>query len=268
MYPVDSFFPELEEFAHKNLLADFDTPWQPLKNLGPSIQKLLGEKSSSARRVETLPQISFIPRDELTRFPDPGFIVREWVELKETVWIEPAQVLIGAGTILEPTAIVKGPAVIGARCEVRQGAYVRGNVVTGDRCVIGHATEIKNTILMNHSECGHFNYLGDSIVGSYVNLGAGSRLANLQFRSPEDKRQERFPVLRMDAASGDTDTGLEKFGAILGDYVELGCNAVVCPAVLMGYESWVYPNFTVPKGYYEPRTHLAPTNRKIKSGGQ
>jgi len=173
-------------------------------------------------------------------------------------------VFLDTGTVLEPSAIIKGPALIGKGCEIRQGAYLRGNVVIGDHCVIGHNTEIKNSILMNHTEAGHFNYIGDSILGSYVNLGAGSRLANLEFRSPADKRDVLFPRILIEVEGEEIHTGRSKFGAVLGDYVEIGCNAVLSPAVLMGKESWVYPNVTVPKNYYPPQTRLIPADRKIK----
>ena len=109
--------------------------------------------------------------------------MERWVKLKTPIISENLGIRIGSGTILEPTAIIKGPAIIGKNNDIRQGAYMRGNVMVGDHCVIGHCTEIKNSILMNHVEAGHFNYVGDSILGSYVNMGAGSRLANVQFRS-------------------------------------------------------------------------------------
>jgi NDP-sugar pyrophosphorylase family protein len=186
------------------------------------------------------------------------------VEIESPVLLRPLNIFLDQGTVLEPSAIIKGPALIGKGCEVRQGAYLRGNVVVGDHCVIGHNTEIKNSILMNHSEAGHFNYIGDSIIGSYVNLGAGSRLANLEFRSPADKRDILFPRILIKVEGEEIHTGRSKFGAVLGDYAEIGCNAVLSPAVLMGKEAWVYPNFTVPKGYYAPKTRLTPNDRKIK----
>jgi bifunctional N-acetylglucosamine-1-phosphate-uridyltransferase/glucosamine-1-phosphate-acetyltransferase GlmU-like protein len=117
---------------------------------------------------------------------------------------------------------------------------------------------------MNHTEVGHFNYIGDSIIGSYVNLGAGSRLANLEFRSTENKRDMLFPRILMEVDGEEIHTGRSKFGSVLGDYVEVGCNAVLSPAVLLGKESLVYPNTTVPKGYYPPQTRLVPADRKIK----
>ena len=134
----------------------------------------------------------------------------------------------------------------------------RGNVLTGDHCILGHNTEIKNSILMDHTEAGHFNYVGDSILGSYVNLGAGSRLANLQFRSPREKREGFIQPLTLDVDGEEIATEMEKFGAVVGDYVELGCNAVLCPGVLLGKGSWIYPNMTIAKGSYPPESMFRP----------
>ena len=216
------------------------------------------------REVQSLDGLMFAENDTLSRLNEPACYVEKWVEIESPVLLKPLGIFLDEGTVLEPSAIIKGPALIGKGCEIRQGAYLRGNVVVGDHCVIGHNTEIKNSILMNHSEAGHFNYIGDSIIGSYVNLGAGSRLANLEFRSPADKRDILFPRILMEVEGKEIHTGRSKFGAVLGDYAEIGCNAVLSPAVLMGKESCVYPNITVSKGYYPPQTRLAPADRKIK----
>lgn len=126
---------------------------------------------------------------------------------------------VGEGTVVEHGAMIKGPAIIGKNCEIRSGAYIRGNVFIGDNCIIGHCTEIKSSIVMNNSNCGHFNYVGDSILGRRVNLGAGSVLANLRF--------DRKAIL-----VGEEATGLSKLGAILGDDCQIGCNTVLNPGTL------------------------------------
>ena len=126
---------------------------------------------------------------------------------------------VGSGTIIEHGAMIKGPAIIGSNCEIRSGAYIRGNVFIGDNCVIGHCTEIKSSIVMDGSNCGHFNYVGDSILGQRVNLGAGSVLANLRF--------DRKTIM-----VGDEETGLLKLGAVLGDDCQIGCNTVLNPGTL------------------------------------
>ena len=133
--------------------------------------------------------------------------------------------------------------------------------------MIGHATEIKNSIVMDHTEAGHFNYIGDSILGSHVNLGAGSRLANLQFRTPDEMRSGNLLPIVLNIDGERVTTGLTKFGAVVGDYVEVGCNSVLCPGTLVGQKSWIYPNMTVPKSYYPPHTFFSPRKGNGKPRG-
>ena len=260
---LHNFYDHLDEFTYKHWFEGIATPWKPLDTLESSVRQVL-DGLSEVREIQSLDGLSFSMNDTLPRLSEPACYVEQWVEIESPVLLKPLGIFLDTGTVLEPSAIIKGPALIGKGCEIRQGAYLRGNVVIGDHCVIGHNTEIKNSILMNHTEAGHFNYIGDSILGSYVNLGAGSRLANLEFRSPADKRDVLFPRILMEVEGKEIHTGRSKFGAVLGDYVEIGCNAVLSPAVLMGKESWVYPNVTVPKNYYPPQTRLIPADRKIK----
>ena len=260
---LKNFYDHLDEFAYKHWFEGIETPWQPLDTLKQSVGDAVAGLQD-VRKVPSLDGLMLAMNETLSRLNEPACIIERWVEIEEPVLLEPLDIFLDKGTVLEPSAIIKGPALIGKDCEIRQGAYLRGNVVVGDHCVIGHNTEIKGSILMNHTEAGHFNYIGDSIIGSYVNLGAGSRLANLEFRLPADKRDMLFPRILMDVEGKEVDTGRSKLGAVVGDYVEVGCNAVLSPAVLLGKESWVYPNFTIPKGYYPPQTRLAPADRKIK----
>ena len=146
--------------------------------------------------------------------------------------INPELIAIGEGTIVEPGAYIQGPCIIGKNCQIRHGAYIRGGVITGDRCVIGHATEVKHSILLNDAHAAHFNYVGDSILGAGVNLGAGSMLANL--------RLDRKTVL-ISQGGRKIDTQLKKFGAVLGDGVQIGCNAVINPGTLLGPRAICYP---------------------------
>lgn len=155
---------------------------------------------------------------------------------------------IGQGSVVEPGALVRGPAIIGSNTEIRQGAYVRGNCIVGDRCVVGHTTEIKNAVLLNDAKAGHFAYIGDSILGNNVNLGAGTKCANLKLTGSEVIIRAKRKTFK---------TGLRKFGAILGDNVETGCNSVTSPGVLMGKSSLVYPNVNVPSGYYPYRSVMS-----------
>ena len=150
---------------------------------------------------------------------------------------------IGKGAVIEPGALIKGPAVIGDNTEVRQGAYIRGNVLVGPGCVVGHTTEVKSSVLLGGSKAGHFAYIGDSILGK-VNLGAGTKLANL-------KITETNVAVKIDDKA--YDTGLKKFGAVLGDGAQTGCNSVTAPGTLLGKGVLMYPNTTV-GGYHAPDT--------------
>jgi NDP-sugar pyrophosphorylase family protein len=144
-------------------------------------------------------------------------------------------VFIGEGTLLEDGVMIKGPAMIGKNCQIRHNAYIRENVIIGDNCVIGNSSEVKNSILFHHAQAPHFNYVGDSILGHKAHLGAGVKLSNFKV----------FPGNITVEADGKTlDTGLRKFGALLGDGSEIGCNAVLSPGSIIGRGSIVYPNVT------------------------
>ncbi len=148
---------------------------------------------------------------------------------------------IGKGVLIESGALIKEPAIIGDRTEIRQGAYLRGYCLLGKRCVAGHTTEIKHSVFLNDAKAGHFAYLGDSILGENVNLGAGTKMANLRFL-PGD-----VPVRTKNSTIS---SGLRKFGAILGDRVQTGCNSVTSPGTLIGPDSILMPNTTSPSGYH------------------
>ena len=168
-------------------------------------------------------------------------------QVMEGAYLSGDKIFIGPGSVVEPGAVIKSPTYIGANTQVRQGAYVRGNVLVGDHCVVGHTTEIKNSIMLNDAHAAHFAYVGDSILGNHVNLGAGSRLANLKL----DRTNVAITV-----AKRTYDTGLRKLGAILGDRVEVGCNAVLNPGTLLGPGCMAYA-LTLLRGYY-------PANSLIK----
>jgi NDP-sugar pyrophosphorylase family protein len=143
------------------------------------------------------------------------------------------QVFIGEGTMLEDGVMIKGPAIIGKNCQIRHNAYIRENVIIGDHCVVGNASEIKNSILFNGAQAPHFNYVGDSILGHKAHLGAGVKISNFKV----------FPgTISVELDGKPFDTGLRKFGALLGDGCEIGCNAVLSPGSIIGRESVIYPN--------------------------
>jgi bifunctional UDP-N-acetylglucosamine pyrophosphorylase / glucosamine-1-phosphate N-acetyltransferase len=143
------------------------------------------------------------------------------------------KVFIGEGTIVEDGAMIKGPAIIGRNCQIRHNAYIRDNVIIGDNCLIGNACEVKNSLLFNHAVAPHFNYIGDSILGFKAHLGAGVKISNFKLVPSNILLTVDGQVL---------DTGLRKFGALLGDHAEIGCNAVLNPGSVIGRGSVVYPN--------------------------
>ena len=142
------------------------------------------------------------------------------------------QVFIGEGTVVEDGAMIKGPAIIGRNCQIRHNAYIRENVIVGDGCVVGNSSELKNTLLFNQSQVPHFNYLGDSIVGFKAHVGAGVIASNL-------KSLPGNVTVEMDGKP--FDTGLRKFGALIGDGAEVGCNAVLNPGTIIGRGAVIYP---------------------------
>ena len=154
------------------------------------------------------------------------------------------QIAVAAGALIEGGATVKSPAIIGECTEVRQGAYIRGYCLTGKRCVVGHATEVKHSIFLNDAKAGHFAYLGDSILGRDANLGAGTKFANLKFLGGN---------VSIRTKDGMIDTGRRKFGAILGDEAQTGCNSVTNPGTVIGKGGILMPNTTAPSGYHSPR---------------
>jgi NDP-sugar pyrophosphorylase family protein len=142
-------------------------------------------------------------------------------------------VFIGEGTIVEDGVMIKGPAIIGKNCQIRHNAYIRENVIIGDNCVVGNSSEIKNSLFFNNAAAPHFNYVGDSILGYKAHLGAGVKISNFKL----------FPgniTVEMDGKP--FDTGLRKFGALLGDSAEVGCNAVLNPGSIIGRGAVIYPN--------------------------
>ncbi len=166
-------------------------------------------------------------------------------ELPSGVHVLGDRVFIGPGCRIEPGAVIHGPAILEADVEVRTGAYIRQHVVVGRGALVGAHTEVKGSILLPGAKAPHQNYVGDSILGRDVNLGAGTILSNV-------KNIGREVTFR---AEGQTvHTGLRKFGAILGDGCRTGCNTVLNPGVLMGPGSVTYPNASLRSGFYPPRT--------------
>ncbi|MGN0773152.1 MAG: UDP-N-acetylglucosamine pyrophosphorylase [Candidatus Ventricola sp.] len=143
---------------------------------------------------------------------------------REDVWI-------AKSASVAPTASIAGPCVIGENTEVRPGAFLRGSILVGDGCVVGNSTELKNCILFDGVQVPHYNYVGDSILGHLAHMGAGSITSNV--------KGDKKPVVVHGEAS--YETGRKKFGAMLGDRAEIGCNSVLNPGTVIGRDSQVYP---------------------------
>ncbi|MBI3879826.1 MAG: UDP-N-acetylglucosamine diphosphorylase [Verrucomicrobia bacterium] len=143
-------------------------------------------------------------------------------------------VFIGEGTVVEDGAMIKGPAIIGRDCVIRHNAYIREHVIVGDGCLVGNSCELKSAVLFNNCQVPHFNYVGDSILGYKAHVGAGVVLSNL-------KSLPGNVTVDKDASGAPVDTGLRKFGALVGDHAEIGCNSVLNPGSIIGRGSIIYP---------------------------
>lgn len=209
LFTATNFF-DLSEFAHASLLAPEGPVWNAL---GDRLDSYL--RTWSAWRVES--------------------------DVPAGVHILDGPIAVGPGCRIEPGAVLRGPLILGAGCEVRTGAYLRGGVILGDRCVVGAHTEVKRSVLLDGAHAPHQNYVGDSILGRGVNLGAGTILSNVKNIGREVTFHHGDDLVH---------TGLRKLGAILGDGCRTGCNTVLNPGVLMGPGCVTYPNTTLRSGYY------------------
>ncbi len=211
---------------YRHIFKKTEYVWEGLNNIIPYLENFLTPNIQKLKRNDTL--------------------VKETLKLKNGALIQAGAYIrgdnidLGDGVTVEPGAFIKEPVIIGQGTQIRQGAYVRGNVITGRSCVIGHTTEIKNSVMLEESKAGHFAYIGDSILGK-VNLGAGTKLANLKITGSTVKVKADGKVY---------DTGLRKFGAILGDNVQTGCNSVTSPGTILSKNVMLYPNTTA-RGYFK-----------------
>ncbi len=263
MLTTKSFF-DLAEFPHASLFSPEKPVWDALNTL----KLYMDEHSYPENDTDLLPNgapllsTTVIYDDTTIDASDCNIVFGDTCKGKLTVerdghQLEGASVImagailigkridIGKGVLVEGGALIKSPAIIGDCTEVRQGAYLRGYCLTGKRCVVGHTTEVKHSIFLNDAKAGHFAYLGDSILGQDANLGAGTKFANLKFLGGN---------VSIQTESGMVDTGRRKFGAILGDQAQTGCNSVTNPGTIIGKGGILMPNTTAPSGYHSPKT--------------
>ena len=166
----------------------------------------------------------------------------EYTEVSPQVWIHNT-------AKIAPTAYLGAPCIIGANTEVRHCAFIRGSALVGEHCVVGNSVELKNVILFDHVQVPHYNYVGDSILGYKAHMGAGSITSNV-------KSDKSLVVIHGET---EMETGIKKVGAMLGDFVEVGCNSVLNPGTIIGRNSNVYPLSCV-RG-------VVPENSIYKTGG-
>ncbi len=161
-----------------------------------------------------------------------GLSKEEYDQIGDNIWI-------AKSAKVAPTANINGPAIIGKNAEVRHCAFIRGNAIVGEGAVVGNSTELKNVVLFNKVQVPHYNYVGDSILGYKSHMGAGSITSNVK----SDKT-----LVVVNGGEEKIETGLKKFGAMLGDEVEVGCNSVLNPGTVIGRHTNVYPTSMV-RGY-------------------
>ncbi len=173
---------------------------------------------------EALPKIGVFIKELGAKLP-----ADEYDQVSESVWI-------AKSAKVAPTANINGPAIIGKDAEVRHCAFIRGNAIVGEGAVVGNSTELKNVVLFNKVQVPHYNYVGDSILGYKSHMGAGSITSNVK----SDKT-----LVVVHGGKDEVETGLKKFGAMLGDEVEVGCNSVLNPGTVIGRHTNVYPTSMV-----------------------
>lgn len=167
----------------------------------------------------------------------------EFNQIKQFVWVHKS-------VKIASTAFIDSPCIVGAETEIRHCAFIRGSALIGKNCVVGNSTEVKNSILFDGVQIPHFNYVGDSIFGYKAHLGAGAITSNVKSDKSLVTVKEEITVVS---------TGLKKFGALVGDFVEVGCNSVLNPGTVIGKNSTIYPLSSV-RGY-------VPQNSIYKNNG-
>ena len=199
MYTINDLY-DLDHTLAKDYLAQFEYPWEALKGIKDLILEL-----------------------------GPALDPSEYGEVSENVWVHKTAKVFSS-------AYLGAPCIIGPNTEVRHCAFIRGSALVGADCVVGNSVELKNVILFDHVQTPHYNYVGDSILGYYSHMGAGSITSNV-------KADKQLVVVKNGTEK--IETGIKKFGAMLGDHVEVGCNAVLNPGTVIGRNSNVYPTSCV-----------------------
>ena len=218
---ITELFKDLSQSIAGEWLQKYEYPWEAFPHIGEMIVEI----------GKTLP-------------------AQEYEKRGENIWIHKSAKVFDS-------AYVGGPCIIGPNTEVRQCAFIRGNALVGADCVVGNSTELKNVILFNHVQVPHYNYVGDSILGYYSHMGAGSITSNVK----SDKT-----LVTVAVEGQKVETNLKKFGAVLGDYVEVGCNSVLNPGTVVGAHSNIYP-LSMVRGYVEADSIFKKQDEIVKKQG-
>ena len=214
MYTIQDLY-DLDHTLAKDYLQQFTYPWEALKGIKDFILAL-----------------------------GPTLDPEEYQEISEHVWVHKTAKVF-------PSAYLGAPCIIGPNTEVRHGAFIRSSALVGDTCVVGNSVELKNVILFDHVQTPHYNYVGDSILGYYSHMGAGSITSNV-------KSDKKLVVIHN--GEEQIETGIKKVGAMLADHVEVGCNSVLNPGTVIGRWCNVYPTSCV-RG-------VVPENSIFKNSGE
>lgn len=212
----------LDQTAHAALFADTEYVWEALPRIVEYIRGLL---------ATTMPPNA------------------HEMDLHPSVVIE-GEVHIAPGAKIAPAVYLQGPSIIGENAEVRHGALIRAGTLLANGAVAGHTTETKNAVLLEGAAAPHFAYVGDSILGIGANLGAGTKLSNFPMNADKDPKTGKRPTVKIPYNGEKLDTHIVKFGAILGDGVNTGCNCVTNPGVIIGAHTMVYTLAMIKKGVY------------------
>lgn len=220
---ISDYF-DLSQTEYAKLFDDITYIWDAIHQITPYIQ--------SQFATDRKPNITTIDLPDGVRYGSPD-------------------IYIGQDVRFEPDVFIKGPAIIDDGAFIGHGAFIRDYVLIGKGAVVGHSTEVKHAVFMEKAGAPHFTYVGDSILGQRVNLGAGAKLSNFPVKF---MNVDPLPTIHITVNDEVIDTELSKFGAILGDDVNLGCNSVTNPGVVVGARTWIYPLASLSKGIYPPDT--------------
>ncbi len=254
---IHELFEFKEDSLFHELLSQVEYPWDVLKILKSYLLEVVKPLPKNFPKNVPVPEGIFlteegevIPLKEVKEEDGRYFLKGEEIKgaiIQAGAFFNDDKVELKRSVLVESGAFIAGPSLFLEGVKVRHGAYVRGSVLAEKGAVIGHTTEVKNSIFLEEAKAAHFAYVGDSILGANVNLGAGTKLANLKFLKSQIKFKVDDQVIF---------TGLKKLGAIMGDESQTGCNAVIQPGTVLGKRCFVFPGRIAGPGLIPPKTKV------------